>query len=225
MNDKNELLHSINNNDDNMKKYLIIGGLVFVLFVVGIVVAKFLFSSNKEATKVILPPETTTNTKVQKSDTELFSSIPVEDNKDNINNNEDTFKKPVVNQKINSVVSNKVEEPIKDTKVKIEKKPVYEAKPVVKEVVKKKKELKNNFSNLNKNYYIQVAALTRGEPSKNFLKLIIKNGFEYKIVNITINNKHIKRVLIGPFSKNEAKKALPIIKEKITSSAFIKKLK
>jgi len=223
MEEKNDLLQGMNN-DNNMKKYLIIGGLVFVIFVVGIVVAKLMFSSSNQNTKVILPPETTT--KVQKSDTELFNSIPVEDNKQNkqVSNNQDNFEKPVV-QDTNNFVNNKQELQNKPEVVQQPKKvEEIQQKPVYKPVIQPKK-VTNIVDNSNKNYYIQVAAVTRGNPSKKFLEVITKNGFNYKIVTVNIKDKTIKRVLVGRFTKNEAKKALPKIKTNISSSAFIKRLK
>ena len=53
----NDVLGDVNAKDTNLKKYLIIGGGFFLLFVVGIVVAKFLYSPSKNDTNVILPPE------------------------------------------------------------------------------------------------------------------------------------------------------------------------
>jgi len=76
-----------------------------------------------------------------------------------------------------------------------------------------------------RNYYIQVAAVTRGNPSKKFLKLITKNGFKYKIVAVEIKGKKIKRVMVGAFSRYEARKALAKVRKNITASAFIKKVK
>jgi DedD protein len=251
MEEKNDLMKNIaNDNSNNMKKYLIIAGLVFVIFVIGIVIAKFAFGTSKDNTQVILPPEPTTKT--QKSDTELFNSIPVEQT-DTVDNNiqpkvekkpqtEETEQKQniVAQPTQENVTEFKKPEPIKTVKpVKPEVKQVQSSQPtkteVPKKVVKtvskakpkpvqiKKKTIHKKV--LVRNYYIQVAAVTRGEPSKKFLKLIKENGFNYKISEVAIKDKKIKRVLIGPFTKIEAQKELSKVKAKITASAFIKKLK
>jgi cell division septation protein DedD len=217
MEEKNDLMGNITNDNNKMKKYLIVGGLVFVIFVIGIVIAKFVFGASKDNTQVILPPEPTTKT--QKADTELFSSIPVEksDKTDNIKVNPE--KKVSQPKQEKNITEFKKPEPtkIEDVNIETKKNTTKEFKP---------KQKKQNISiKTVKNYYIQVAAVTRGEPSKRFLKLIRKSGFKYKIMTFKIKGKNIKRVLVGPFTEKEARKELSKVKAKITASAFIKKLK
>jgi len=252
MNDvQNDLMQNIGSggNDTKMRKYLIVGGGVFVVFVVGIVIAKFAFSSPKQNTEVILPPEMkTTSEKSKKEDTDLFNSIPIENSKTNESKKEakkevvkqetkqkqEEFKKPVVED---VEEKNKLPvEPLQEAK-KIEKtpnKPVIKTEKIepvkVEKVVEKpkKESIKNVVKTTTKNYpyFIQVAAVTRGEPSKKFLKLIEKNGFHYKIQVVDIKGVKVKRVLIGGFeTSKEAKAVLPKVKQKLSSSAFIKKLK
>ena len=109
--------------------------------------------------------------------------------------------------------------------------PTVPTEPVkVKKVVEKpkKESIKKVVKTTTKNYpyFIQVAAVTRGEPNPMFLKLIKKNGFNYKIEEVTIKGKKIKRVLVGGFkTKQEALKALPKVKKSISSSAYIKRVK
>jgi len=241
MEEKNDLMNNIANDNNNMKKYLIIGGLVFVIFVIGIVIAKFAFGTQNNNTQVILPPEPTTKT--QKSDTELFNSIPVE--QANSSNSESKQEKPQTTQKVeqpqvdqsqqikpevqkSEETNPQVSQPVKQA-VQAQKftKPEVETTNIEpKKVIKKETKAKHiKKSNAIRNYYIQVAALTRGNPSKKFLKLITKSGFKYRIVTIKLKGKTIKRVLVGPFDKLEVQKALPKVKDKITASAFIKKLK
>jgi cell division septation protein DedD len=234
MEEKNDLMGNIANDGNNMKKYLIIAGLVFVIFVIGIVIAKFAFGTQNNNTQVILPPEPTTKT--QKSDTQLFNSIPVEQSDSTNSNSESKQEKLQPIQQVEQAQQIKPEvqksevvaqptQPQKFTKpevetTNIEPKKIAKPKPKVENKPKQSKK-----SNIIKNYYIQVAALTRGNPSKKFLKLIKRNGFKYRIVTVKLKGKIIKRVLVGPFSRFEAKKALPKVKDKITASAFIKKLK
>ena len=235
MNEKNDLMQDISggNGNNNLRKYLILGGGVFVLFVVGIVISKFMFSSPKKDnnTQVILPADMKTEAT---KDTKLFNDIPIEN--EATNTNENSFKKPVESKE-------KVEEnnqvPISNTNTQPQKE---EAKPkkveqitpkievkqpqkVVQHQIKTqpKKEIKT--TTIKKGYYIQVAAVTRGNPSPKFLKLITKNGFNYKIMQIDVKGLKVKRVLVGPFNYKEVKQALPKVKRTISSSAFIKRLK
>jgi len=223
MEEKNDLINNIANDDNNMKRYLIIGGGIFTVFIVGIVLAKFLFSTPNDNTKVIVAPES--NVKTDK-EVDLFNSLPVEKETQN-NDKNDNFVKPKIDN--NQVANNQVFSENKEDKFKetLESETIPNTKPIKKVVPPTPKQNieKPKVQNRNSNYYIQVAAVTRGEVSKNFLKLITKSGFSYKIIDVEIKGKHIKRVLVGPFSKEEVKKALVEVKSKISSSAFIKKLK
>ena len=227
MNEKNDLMQDISSeSSNNLRKYLMIGGGVFVLFVVGIVAAKFLFSEPKKSdTAVILPPEVTT--KQKKDDTALFNDIPVENDTD--------FKKPLV-EKTTNTQTKKTEQPKLETK-KVEQKIQESPKPIIaeekiiekpkvaKKEVKIKKVVPKKVAKTIKKYYIQVAA-TRGKPSKRFLKLITKNGFTYKIMEVNVKGIKVKRILVGGYATyKDVKKALPKVKSKISSSAFIKVIK
>ncbi len=218
---------------NNLRKYLLIGGGLFVLFVVAIVASKFLFSSpKKENTTVILPPDIKQN---QNKDTNLFNDIPVQ--------NDNSFKKPITDdtqpkqtqqpvqqaqQVQNKPVSQpeQVQTPAPQTTVVPTPKPkiVTKPKPIVKKV-KPKVIHKKEVRKIVKNYYIQVAAVTKTNPSKRFLRLITKNGFKYKIVEVNVKGMKVKRVLVGPFSRNELKPALKKVKAKISASAFVKRIK
>ncbi|MEA3418981.1 MAG: SPOR domain-containing protein [Campylobacterota bacterium] len=65
-------------------------------------------------------------------------------------------------------------------------------------------------------YYIQVGAFSK-EPSKQFLSVITKSGFHYKLSK--------GKLLIGPYSSREAaSRDLPKVKDRINKQAFIKQL-
>ncbi|RUM56964.1 MAG: hypothetical protein DSY40_01380 [Nautilia sp.] len=241
MNEKKDLMGDITKDENSMKKYLLIGGGIFTIFVIGIVLSKFIFSSSSnDSTKVILPPEPTTINK-KNDDTTLFNSIPIEKENDNLandNKEEETIKK--INSK---PTTEEIEKENKEVVKVPEKKDEVKEQPISKEVVKPQKKIEDVKQKVEKrvekevkpkpiqnkkvirNYYLQVAAVTRGKVSKDFLKLINKNGFNYKIIEVNLNGREIKRVLIGPFTKSEAKEALPKVKNKISSSAFIKRIK
>ncbi len=90
-------------------------------------------------------------------------------------------------------------------------KPVKPASPAKKS--SKPKPAKQEFSRSG-SYYIQVGSFTK-EPSKQFLNIIAKNGFQYKMED--------GKLLIGPYANDEAaRNDLPNVKNKINKSAFIK---
>jgi len=223
--EKNDLMKNIAGNEsNNLRKYLILGGGVFVLFVVGIVIAKFMFSSPKQNndTKVILP----TDIKQENKDTKLFNDIPIE--------NETTdFQKPEIEKEPKVVETPKVEPKkqeliVQKEEIKTPVKPVKKEEPkkqAVAEQAKIEKKVEPKKTKIVRNYYIQVAAVTRGNPSTKFLNLIKKNGFNYKIEKVNIKGMQVKRVLIGGYTYKEVKNALPKVRAKISSSAFIKRLK
>jgi DedD protein len=65
-------------------------------------------------------------------------------------------------------------------------------------------------------YYIQVGSFTQ-EPSAQFLSVITKSGFAYKLSN--------GKLLIGPYgSKEDANRDLGKVKDRINKQSFIKKL-
>ena len=218
--EKNDLMKNIGGSENKkLRKYLILGGGFFILFVIGIVVSKFMFSNpKKDNTQVILAADMKTEAS---KDTKLFNDIPIENETKNEDKQE--FKKPVEEKK------EKQTNQAKEEVVKVDK--TEEVEPIkqpekVKEIEKPKKINKPKKTKSIKNsYYVQVAAVTRGNPSAKFLALIKKNGFNYKIVEVNVKGMKVKRVLVGPFSYTQVKKALPTIKAKISSSAFIKRIK
>jgi len=208
--DKNDLLKNLANDDNNMRKYLIWGGGFFILFVIGIVIAKVVFSNPKpNNVAVILPTETTTQN-TQEVET-VENEIPIEND---IQKPTETTTPPPP-----PPPSNQVQETSKPQTA------IQPPKPALtqQEVVQPKHE--TNKVSSSGDYYIQVASLTKLSPSAKFLKKIEANGFKYKIIEANVNGKIVKRVLIGGYSYKEAKKILPIVKEKISKSAFIKRLK
>ncbi|SFV53722.1 membrane protein [hydrothermal vent metagenome] len=66
------------------------------------------------------------------------------------------------------------------------------------------------------NYYVQVGSFAN-KPSQQFLSIISKSGFRYKL--------KAGKLLIGPYSSRAAAQSnLPKIKDRISKGAFIKKL-
>lgn len=104
--------------------------------------------------------------------------------------------------------------------------PVQTNKPIVKpKAVPKRKPTKVQLEKPKKKpvvrqiHYIQVGSFKK-TPSKQFLGVITRSGFRYKITSPNV--KGLKRLLIGPYnSYDAAKAALPRVKDRINKSAFI----
>lgn len=74
-------------------------------------------------------------------------------------------------------------------------------------------------------HYVQVGAFVRFHPSKKFLASIKRHGYSYIYKKQKINGKIFTKVLIGPFSKSQATKALANIRQEINHQAYIVKVK
>jgi len=75
-------------------------------------------------------------------------------------------------------------------------------------------------------YFIQVGATAKSFPDKRFLTKIKRAGFDYIVHGVTIKGKHIKKVLVGPYSTRDgAKNALVSVKANINPSAYIYRIK
>jgi DedD protein len=75
-------------------------------------------------------------------------------------------------------------------------------------------------------YFIQVGATAKSFPDKRFLQKIKRAGFDYIVHGVTIKGKHIKKVLVGPYTTRDgAKNALAAVKANINPSAYIYRIK
>ncbi|WP_456471278.1 SPOR domain-containing protein [Caminibacter sp.] len=206
---KNDDLLNIEPKKD-MKKPLVYGAGAFLVFVIIIIgVAIYQNSSSKENNEIIPPEEKVVQTQTQTE----FKPLPVE---------EKPAQTPAIDTK------KLIEEPERQEKPQVIR--VEEPKKEIKKETQKPKETSVKQVSGEKNYYIQVAALLRNtKPNKKFLDLIKKEGFDYKLYKTYIvkNGQKISvtKVLIGPFTKEEAKKYLPKIRKNITQTAFIFKAK
>jgi len=95
------------------------------------------------------------------------------------------------------------------------KQPEVTPKPIKRDPVTPKKPKVARTSS-NGRYYIQVGSFSN-KPSQQFLSIISKSGFRYKLVG--------GKLLIGPYSsRGAAQSNLPKVKDRISKGAFIKKL-
>ncbi len=146
-------------------------------------------------------------------------------------------KTPEVKQEVKKEVEKVVEKEVKPQEIKpvvevvrdvatpiVEKMPKIETAPVA------RREIINTFPETKipsiSGYFIQVGATAKSFPDKRFLTKIKRAGFDYIVHGVTVKGKHIKKVLVGPYStRSAAKNALSSVKANINPSAYIYRIK
>jgi len=99
------------------------------------------------------------------------------------------------------------------SKIKITQKPKTQQKTKTKET--------STTTQRGGHYYIQVGSF-RQSPSRQFLSIIKKSGFNYRIT--PPSNAGTKKLLIGPYSsKTSANSVLPRVRDRINKGAFVVK--
>ena len=74
-------------------------------------------------------------------------------------------------------------------------------------------------------YYIQVGSFARQAPSEKFLHTITERGYTYTFHKVRQNGRTLTKVLVGPFrTESAAREALPVIKKRVISTAFLIKI-
>lgn len=228
-------------NETNKKKYLILGLVLVILFLLTIIIIRLLTNDSVEDESF---SKTTSQNKILENE-----------------NIEEQYQK-IINEKLKTIKEEKEQGMVTDKQIdekldlkKIEKKEkvekpkevkpdFYEVKktqtktkiePVVKKVVEKPKPIvkkttpiktvkTTNGTTTSKpsGTFVQVGAFSK-MPSKEYLDSISKKGFNYKVYKVSINNKMFHKVLIGPYkSRGQAKLNINDIKKKLNvSGAFI----
>jgi hypothetical protein len=74
-------------------------------------------------------------------------------------------------------------------------------------------------------YYVQVGSFN-GKPNHTLLSKIKSNNLHYRLIKFDIGNKHINKLLIGPYkTKAQVKKVLQKVKQNIQPNAFIAEIR
>lgn len=231
------------NEESNKKKYLILGLILVILFLLTIIVIRLLTDTSKEDnfTANKTDPVEAKITKEESNIEENFQKIMNERiKKDNVEkeitseekidaiNEEKEIEEEVETQNSNEILD--------ETIKKIEAQITPEKKPVVKKVVQKKvvekketkqsvKELvKNISSSAPKGYFVQIGAFSK-KPSNSYISKIKNANLKYKIHQVEVKGKLYNKVLIGPYSSRaSANENIENIKSKLNlSSAYILK--
>lgn len=230
MEEKNELNDILVKNKDqekssNLKNILLFSAITLLIFFIGVLAFKMISQEEPKppVEEITLPAEP------QATQQELFENVPVKEGTDDeAKENLDEMIKRIKESKAKEE-SQKADEKIPDeTKIvestlppvsngieKADKKAI--AAPVKSEPAAKIAPVRKS-----KQYFIQVASLSKFEPNKKFLATITGNNYKYKIVSKKINGTMIKRIYIGPFESSEAaRKELINVHDKISDKAFV----
>lgn len=240
-------------NEENKKKYLILGLVLVVLFLLTIIVIRLATDESPE------DPFTSDNSKTQMSQTVEDKNI--EENFQKIMN--DRVKKSteeeniVSEERINEIKQNVIEEEKKEEKktssiseddldktiekIKEQKKQeVVEKKESAQKTVVKKEEpkvtqtkepaksvkdlIQGTSTSAPKGYFVQIGAFSK-KPSNKYINNIRNAGFKYKVYQVEVKGKLYNKVLIGPYSSRAtAKQNIDNIKKKLNiSSAYVLK--
>jgi hypothetical protein len=74
-------------------------------------------------------------------------------------------------------------------------------------------------------YYVQVGSFS-GTPNSTILSKIKANHLHYRLIKFDMNNKHINKLLIGPYkTKAQVENALRLVKQNIQPTAFIAEIR
>lgn len=233
---------SSESNETNKRKYLILGLVLIILFLLTIVIIRLLNSPDNQEDSFNNQDETVQEEKSLENDSieQQYQKI-IDEKLKNIKEQTNQTQEQAVDENelnIDSIEQKekKVEEKkakpdvfgIKPKQEEVKKEVVKEVKkPVVKKEVSKKEPLKQpvkkvTTSSKPKGTFVQVGAFSK-QPAKKYLQKIEANGFNYTIYKVTVNGKVYNKVLIGPYkNRASAEQNMSIIKRKLNiSSAFI----
>lgn len=232
MEEKNELSDIILEKDDNksmkVKRILIIVALMILVFLVVLVVMKVVNKPDPrtETTKLILPPQPTSQQVEPKKEDDLFKQVPIVEEE----NKKESFEEMVKSLKEKEIQKQtKIEPKIEEVKKKVENPIKKEVKKVIPATTPKAVTTpieKATTTEATNGIYVQVGATSRLTPSKKFLAQLAKNNYEYRLLPIDVNGKKVTKILVGPYtSAPEARNALANIKTNINKDAFIYRVK
>lgn len=244
-----DIMLETSSNEENKKKYLILGLVLVVLFLFTIIVIRLLTDNSKE------DPFTSNNIETEMSQTkedanieENFQKIMNDRVKKNNTENEDIIseeklneiKQNVIDEENNSrtaITENDLDRTIEKIKEKkkqeVVEKQVVAQKPVVKKEEpqinetpsRSVKELVQTSSNSKPvGYFVQIGAFSK-KPSDKYINNIRNAGLKYKVYQVDVKGKLYNKVLIGPYSSRAtAKNNVDDIKKKLNiSSAYVLK--
>jgi len=218
-----------------LKRVLILVAFLILVFLVALASMKMMNKEGgKETSKLILPPEPTTQEVPVAKDDQLFKQVPIiEENpkKESFEEMIKTLKEKEV-QKQEEAKNKETTQPSAPSKAETTKPVETKVKEDApkKEVIKPKEPVVTHVApsastSADAGIYIQVGAVATN-PEQRVLNDIKSKGFEYKLYKTVVNGNNVTKILIGPYAKSEdAQSALVSIKESLNKNAFIYRIK
>jgi DedD protein len=208
---------SLNDSDDNdKKKYLLLGVALSIVFIITLVNIKYISSSNDNNTNLI------ENTKLEAENTEDESS---EVRYQELTKNDNIVEDVKSQEPVSNTSSIKLEDLDKETDNRPTRTTKIVKTPNQKDIAKilKQKSKVKVASKLNGSF-IQLGAYSK-YPSKQHLKSIKAKGYIPTIHKIMVKNKYYYKVLIGPYkNKKLSRSKLKKVRKDLNSpKAFIYK--
>lgn len=240
MEDKNELSDIVLEKDDNKavktKRLLIISALLILVFLVVLVVMRVINKpeATNQQSKLVLPPEPVVKEVEMKKDDQLFKQVPIieeeADKKESFEEMVRSLKEKEINKQTAAPVVKEVTKAVQETTKEIQKAVTPKVQEVQKTVQEAQKELPKtvtvNQTTATTGVYIQVGATSKSTPDKKFLNAIAAKNYEYRLLPITVKDKKVTKILIGPYTNTTAaKNVLADIKATINKDAFIYRVK
>lgn len=238
-----------NPQEDNKKKYLVLGIVLVVLFLLTIIIIRLLTQdSTKDDSFTSKSTESTEMKKLEENskiedDFQKIINERIKKDKEAISSKQTSEEKIEAvtttqeNQEKRDIADSTLDETIK----KIEKKTTKEEKKVEKKVVQKEKPKattkekrsikqtvqkasKSQTTGVTKGYFVQIGAFKK-KPSDSYINKIRNAGFKYKIYQVEVKGTLYNKLLIGPYSSRaKANEDINNIKTKLNlSSAYILK--
>lgn len=229
-------------NDENKKKYLILGIALVVLFLLTIIIIRLLTndSSNdvpfdsKDSSKSLEMKKIEENSSIDENFQKIINERLKKENdtQQQVSVEQSNKTSNLENLSQNNKIDNTLEETIKKIEEKIETKPfeektkilVEQKEPTVQKESKKTVQTLINSSNndLVNGYFVQVGSFTK-TPADSYINKIKNAGLKYKIYKVEVNSVTYNRVLIGPYSSRAiANENIENIKKSLNlNSAFV----
>jgi DedD protein len=236
MENRNELSDIVLEKGDSkslkLKRILMIVALLILVFLVALASMKMVNKEpNKEASKLILPPEPSAKEAPVAKEEQLFKQVPIIEENPKKESFEEMIKtlKEKETQKQEEAKTKEapaVVTPLTQVTPSTKTPPTI-AKPKEESAPKpsKPQETPVATKSADAGTYIQVGAVST-KPDAKVLNDINAKGFEVKLYTTVVNGTNVTKILIGPYAKNEdAQKALVSIKESINKNAFIYRIK
>lgn len=243
----NIMLETNTTNEQNKKKYLVLGIVLIVLFLLTIIIIRLLSGDSTKQDEFTADKKDplVSETKIEDDNIEenfqkIMNDKVKRSNEENNNLSNDTSSEEKINNIEETKISEndlddtikKIEEKKKEVVKKVEpKKKEVTKKPEPKKVVKKQEPrqsvkdlVKSVSSTAPKGYFVQVGAFSK-QPSQKYINNIRNAKLKYKIYKVEVKGKLYNKVLIGPYSSRaQAKENIESIKSKLNiSSAYILK--